>query len=1081
MSVNGHSQWPIPAKECGGLVRRGRHSHVALFFPLPVETPMLNRLAVSAFAAFGLALVPCASAAEKYSQKPEEMQAVAKGAAANDQPAKSSDPGAWTKGPAPEWIWGTDTNKDYTLRRTFQTKAKAGKLKTTADNRCSVKLNGHQVATSDAWERAAEADVSKYLVAGENVIEAKIENDAGSPAAFIFKLILEGEGGKAEYVVSDKTWTIAGGDQLARVIAKLGEGPWGDPLSAVALSGSRVPANTFQVLPGFKVEKLFTVPKDKLGSWVSITFDNKGRLIASDQEGKGLCRITLPKPGSNDEVQVEHLDVKISAAQGMLYAFDALYLSVNGGPGSGLYRAKDINGDDQFDTVEKLATFNGGGEHGPHALRLTPDGKSILVACGNHTQPPSKLDASRVPRNWAEDHLLPRNWDGNGHARGILAPGGWIAKTDPEGKTWEIVSSGYRNQYDFDLNADGEMFAYDADMEWDYGTPWYRPTRVNHATSGSELGWRSGTGKWPGYYLDSLPAMVDIGPGSPVGVCFGYGTKFPAKYQKALFICDWTFGTMYAIHMTPSGSTYSAIKEEFVSRTPLPLTDNAVGPDGALYFTVGGRGTQSELFRVTYAGEESTAKVDAHDKESAELRQLRKQIEAYHQPADDGAKAVEFVYPHLAHKDRFIRYAARVALEHQKPELWQSKVLSEKNVQALLEGTVAFARQADKSLAPKILAVLEKVDFASLSEQQQLDYLRALSLVFIRSGNLEMDPRKGDKVLGEPDKEVAARFVTKLDGQFPGPSGRVNRELCSMLVYLQSPTIVKKALAEIAKPSPPPTSEQMADLLARNPGYGGAVAQTLANSADPQKFHYLFVLRVAKAGWTPGLRKAWFEFLNDTRTKKGGASFANFLRDIENDAFNNASDADRLAIEALGLRKPFEVKELPKPQGPGKAYSLDGVIANASQLKGRNFENGKRTFAAARCVVCHRFNGDGGATGPDLTQAAGRFQLKDLAEAIVDPSKVISDQYRASVVVADGKEYTGRIVSESNDSLTIVVNPEDSTKTVQVKKADIEENKPSPVSLMPKDLLNQLNEDEVNDLLAYLLSRGDQNSPLFKK
>ena len=72
------------------------------------------------------------------------------------------------------------------------------------------------------------------------------------------------------------------------------------------------------------------------------------------------------------------------------------------------------------------------------------------------------------------------------------------------------------------------------------GMPWYRPTRVNHATSGSELGWRSGTAKWPAAYPDSLPAMIDIGPGSPAGAAFGYG-KDPAKYQKAFYICDWTW------------------------------------------------------------------------------------------------------------------------------------------------------------------------------------------------------------------------------------------------------------------------------------------------------------------------------------------------------------------------------------------------------------------------------------------------------------------------------------------------------------------------------------------------------------
>lgn len=149
---------------------------------------------------------------------------------------------------------------------------------------------------------------------------------------------------------------------------------------------------------GFPVEKLFTVPKEKLGSWVCITFDPKGRLLASDQGDKGICRITPPAIGSKVPVKVERLNVKITAAQGMLYAFDALYLSVNGGPGSGLYRATDTDGDDQFDKVEKLYKFEGGGEHGPHALRLSPDGKSILVACGNHTLPPAKIDASRIPK-----------------------------------------------------------------------------------------------------------------------------------------------------------------------------------------------------------------------------------------------------------------------------------------------------------------------------------------------------------------------------------------------------------------------------------------------------------------------------------------------------------------------------------------------------------------------------------------------------------------------------------------------------------------------------------------------------------
>ena len=73
---------------------------------------------------------------------------------------------------------------------------------------------------------------------------------------------------------------------------------------------------------------------------------------------------------------------------------------------------------------------------------------------------------------------------------------------------------------------------------------------------------------------------MNIGQGSPVGVEFGYGLKFPAKYQKALYICDWTFGARYAIHTASRMSTYTASREEYLYRTPLPLTDFAAGLDG---------------------------------------------------------------------------------------------------------------------------------------------------------------------------------------------------------------------------------------------------------------------------------------------------------------------------------------------------------------------------------------------------------------------------------------------------------------------------------------------------------------------
>src|SRR6185369_10950086 len=123
-------------------------------------------------------------------------------------------------------------------------------------------------------------------------------------------------------------------------------------------------------------------------------------------------------------------------------------------------------------------------------------------------------------------------------------------------------------------------------------------------------------------------------PGSPTGVCFGYGAKFPAKYQEAFFICDWSYGKLYAVHLTPRLSGYTGELEEFVTGTPLPLTDIVVNPsDGAMYFAVGGRQTQSGLYRVRYVGKEPTAPARVDDA-GKELRAVRHQLEAFHGKKD---------------------------------------------------------------------------------------------------------------------------------------------------------------------------------------------------------------------------------------------------------------------------------------------------------------------------------------------------------------------------------------------------------------------------------------------------------------
>jgi putative heme-binding domain-containing protein len=822
------------------------------------------------------------------------------------------------------------------------------------------------------------------------------------------------------------------------------------------------PVEGLKVAKGFRVELLHTVAKETEGSWVSMCVDPQGRLIVCDQKG-GLFRVTVPPLTAagekGAELKIEKIEVDIGEAQGLLWAFDSLYVNVNpqGNYAAGLYRVRDTDGDDRLDKVEQLRQLEGRGEHGPHAVLSAPDGKSLYVVCGNGTKLTHFSD-SRSPRHWGEDHLLPRMPDGRGFMRDVLGPGGVIYRIDPDGKNWEIVANGFRNQYDAAFNRDGELFAYDADMEWDMNTPWYRPTRVNHVISGAEFGWRNGAGKWPAWYPDSFGSVVDVGPGSPTGVTFGYGAKFPPKYEEALFICDWSYGKLYAVHLTPTGATYTGTLEEFVAGTPLPLTDLVINPkDGAMYFAIGGRDTQSGLYRVTYTGAgveaSAAAEMPAADPKASELRALRRKLEALHRPT---AGAVDTIWPYLGHEDRAIRFAARTALEHQDHLQWVDRAIAEQEPTRAIYALLALVRSAadcpfhrpdggpgpDADLAAIILGALEKIDYAKLPHERKLDLVRLYHVLFNR--------------FGEPSEAGRERTIARFDAVYPAESPALNAEIANLLVFLQAPTAAAKTIALLDEA---PTQEEQID--------------------------YARALRMLKAGWTPELRKVQFEWFVKAMNYRGGNSFGLFVTNIKNDALATLTVGEKTALQSIIDKQPEPTQPVlaVKPRPVVKEWKHEEVLALAQNgLSGRNFDRGRRMFAAANCFACHRYDNAGGAIGPDLSSLAGRFGVREIVESIMEPSKVVSDQYQAvTVVTDDGREITGRIVNLKGNTFMINTNMLDPNALEPVDRTAIESQTPAKLSMMPTGLLNTLQDDEVLDLLAYLLSRGDRNHAMFQK
>jgi putative heme-binding domain-containing protein len=124
--------------------------------------------------------------------------------------------------------------------------------------------------------------------------------------------------------------------------------------------------------------------------------------------------------------------------------------------------------------------------------------------------------------------------------------------------------------------------------------------------------------------------------------------------------------------------------------------------------------------------------------------------------------------------------------------------------------------------------------------------------------------------------------------------------------------------------------------------------------------------------------------------------------------------------------------------------------------------------------VCHRRGLEGGSTGPDLTSVGQRFGVRDLVEAIVEPSRVISDQYRVSLVeTRDGRTLSGRVVSRDGRRLRLAENLMRPGQSVEIALEQVARVQAVPVSTMPSGLLDPLNSDEVRDLLAFLAESGE--------
>ncbi len=957
--------------------------------------------------------------------------------------------GALAAQPQPLWVWGetTPANELRFFRREIFLPSRPRKavLAVACDSQAIVSVNDQGAGKNDAWNTPSEIDITRFLRAGANTLGIMAQNDEG-PAGLLARLEVTLGDGAIQTLVSDKGWETSPNGATdwipARELGAHGMAPWG----VVFKGRTATDAATLKTLPGFSVELIRSAQTGE-GSWVSLAFDPKGRLWISPQGSEPLLRASL----TNGQVAaLDPIATPARGAMGLLWAFDSLYVNGRGTNGLALYRLTDTNADDTFDTCVLLRTWRGdGGEHGPHGL--TADASHVYVINGNFVDVPGDLAASSPVRGFADDVVLPRLEDANGFGTGRKPPGGFILRMNPDGSTPELFSGGQRNAYDLAFNEDGELFTFDSDMEGDWGLPWYRPTRVLHCFAGAEHGFREGSAKWPADHADSMPAVADIGIGSPTGIANAVGAKFPHRYRRALFMMDWSFGRILAVHLRPHGATYTADFETFLQGRALNVTDLAVGPDGAMYFITGGRGTQSGLYRVTYTGTDPGATqplpAPVASAEHSRRRELGELARA------ESPDALARLWPSLGSADHALRFAARVALERQPLESWKERALGETNAAAGLTALLALARYGNVADQAPLLRALGRWPLDTLPDDLFLLKLRTIEVSVARHG------------LPEPALQKLA--IDKLGRQFPGRSWPINRELVQLLVAFGAPDVVARAL----------------DLR--------DTAATL-----PEAVHYQAVLRLAREGWTTDLRKryfAWFHrrprygyspaflasFRDVGQKPATGMGFDSFLRTIRQQAVVPLPDAEKGELAAwitgAALTNAATAATLPPaavaPKRPArtfvKAWKAEDLAARIATLSGVP-ARGRAIYDEAQCALCHRFAGEGGAVGPDLTGAGTRYSRADLVRSLVEPSAVISEQYQAHVLTRkNGETLSGRITGESAIVLAVLVDPINGV-TLDVPKADLQSREASKVSPMPEGLLNPFTPEDIADLLAYL-------------
>jgi putative membrane-bound dehydrogenase-like protein len=164
-------------------------------------------------------------------------------------------------------------------------------------------------------------------------------------------------------------------------------------------------------------------------------------------------------------------------------------------------------------------------------------------------------------------------------------------------------------------------------------------------------------------------------------------------------------------------------------------------------------------------------------------------------------------------------------------------------------------------------------------------------------------------------------------------------------------------------------------------------------------------------------------------------------------------------------RQVDELESLVNVDAAGQRKRIEELLP---RMASGDVRRGHAVFysAKAACTACHKLGNAGGLVGPELSHIGQARTERDLLESILFPSlSFVRANEPVLIVTSDGKAINGRVRDETKEAYIVTTGP---NQEVVIPRSDVEEIKPSTVSVMPAGLDKQLSEQELADLVAFL-------------